>query len=220
VTFKRVYPAYATTYVGSRRGTAAYRDTDMKLLHLDSSALGANSVTRELTRAVTARWQASVPDLQVEYRDLDAQPIAHLTGNALAKADADAASEAERLLQQFLDADVIVLGAPMYNFAIPSTLKAWIDRIAVAGRTFRYTENGPEGLAGGKRVIVASGRGGVHTDQPTDFVEPYLRQVFGFLGIEEVEFVRAEGVALSPQHREEAISSALGAIPEPLRLAA
>lgn len=192
----------------------------MKLLHLDSSALGANSVTRELTRAVTARWQAGVPGLQVEYRDLDAEPVAHLTGPALAKTDAHAADEAERLLQQFLDADVIVLGAPMYNFAIPSTLKAWIDRIAVAGRTFRYTENGPEGLAGGKRVVVASGRGGVHTGQPTDFVEPYLRQVFGFLGIEEIEFIRAEGVALSPQHREEAIANALAAIGEPLPLAA
>lgn len=192
----------------------------MKLLHLDSSALGAHSVTRELTRSITERWQAAVPGLQVEYRNLDVEPVPHLTGLALAKADTDAAAEAERVLQQFLDADVIVLGAPMYNFTIPSTLKAWIDRIAVAGRTFRYTENGPQGLAGGKRVIVASGRGGVHTGQPTDFVEPYLRQIFGFLGIAEIEFVRAEGVALSPQHREDAIAGALGTIPEPLRLAA
>lgn len=192
----------------------------MKLLHLDSSALGAHSVTRELTRSTTERWQAAVPGLQVEYRDLDIEPVPHLTGFALAKADTDAAAEAKRVLQQFLDADVIVLGAPMYNFTIPSTLKAWIDRIAVAGRTFRYTENGPQGLAGGKRVIVASGRGGVHTGQPTDFVEPYLRQIFGFLGIAEIEFVRAEGVALSPQHREDAIAGALGTIPEPLRLAA
>jgi FMN-dependent NADH-azoreductase len=192
----------------------------MNLLHLDSSALGANSVTRELTRAITARWQADVPDLQVRHRDLDGDPVPHLTGGTLAGVDADAAAEAERMLQQFLEADVIVLGAPMYNFAIPSTLKAWIDRIAVAGRTFRYTENGPEGLAGGKRVIVASGRGGVHAGQPSDFVEPYLRQVFGFLGITEVEFVRAEGVALSPAHRDAAISNALGTIPDPLQLAA
>lgn len=192
----------------------------MKLLHLDSSVLGANSVTRELTRAVTARWQASVPGLQVEYRDLDAEPVAHLTGPALARADADAAAEAERLLGQFLDADVIVLGAPMYNFGIPSTLKAWIDRIAVAGRTFRYTESGPQGLAGGKRVFVASGRGGVYTGLPTDFVEPYLRQVFGFLGIEGVEFVRAEGVALSPQHRERALADALASIDDTLPIAA
>lgn len=100
----------------------------------------------------------------------------------------------------------------MYNFSVPSTLKAWIDRIAVVGRSFRYTANGPEGLAGGKRVIVASGRGGLHTGAPTDFQEPYLRQVFAFLGIDAVEFVRAEGVAYSPQHRSDAIAQALAAI--------
>jgi FMN-dependent NADH-azoreductase len=192
----------------------------MKLLHLDSSALGANSVTRQLTRAATARLQASVPDLQVEYRDLDAEPLAHLTGSVLAGADADAAAESERVLQQFLEADVIVLGAPMYNFAVPSTLKAWIDRIAVAGRTFRYTEHGPQGLAGGKRVVVASGRGGVHAGQPSDFVEPYLRQVFGFLGITDIAFIHAEGMALSPQHREQAIAGALASIDAALPIAA
>lgn len=192
----------------------------MKLLHLDSSALGANSVTRELTRAITARWQAAVPGLQVDYRDLDADPVPHLTGATLAPPGDDAATAAERLVQQFLEADVIVLGAPMYNFTIPSTLKAWIDRITVAGRTFRYTENGPQGLAGGKRMIIASASGGVHAGQPTDFVEPYLRQLFGFLGIDRVRFVRAEGLALSPQHRQEAIARALVAIEEPALRAA
>ena len=103
----------------------------------------------------------------------------------------------------------------MYNFSSPSTLKAWIDRIAVAGRTFRYTETGPQGLAGGKKVIVASGRGGLYTGSPADFQEPYLRQVFGFLGIDEVEFVRAEGVAFSPQHRADAIAAAKASILEP-----
>ena len=111
----------------------------------------------------------------------------------------------------------------MYNFSIPSTLKAWIDRVAVAGRTFRYTEAGPEGLAGGKKVVIASGRGGLHSGTPSDFQEPYLRQVFAFLGIEDVEFVRAEGVAYSPQHRSDAIAAAKAAIPAlvaPLRKAA
>ncbi|RDZ28714.1 FMN-dependent NADH-azoreductase [Lysobacter silvisoli] len=192
----------------------------MKLLHIDSSALGANSVTRELSAAVVARWLDAVPGLQVEYRDLDAEPIAHLTGRSLAKADPAEAADAERSLQQFLDADVIVIGSPMYNFGISSTLKAWIDRVAVAGKTFRYTENGPEGLAGGKQVIVASGRGGFHTDAPTDFQEPYLRQVLGFLGITQVEFVRAEGVAYSPQHRTDALAAAHASIKAPLRLAA
>jgi FMN-dependent NADH-azoreductase len=188
----------------------------MKLLHIDSSALGQNSVTRELTGAIVAQWTAALDGLQVEYRDLDRDPLPHLTGGSLAKADAAEAEDAERTLQQFLDADVVVLGAPMYNFSIPSTLKAWIDRVAVAGRTFRYTETGPEGLAGGKKIIVASGRGGLHTGAPTDFQEPYLRQVFGFLGIDDVEFVRAEGVAYSPQHRSDAIAAAKAAIPQPV----
>jgi FMN-dependent NADH-azoreductase len=193
----------------------------MRLLHLDSSALGGQSVTRELSAAAVARWKAAVPGLEVGYRDLDAQPLPHLTGPVLGKADAAAAEESEQVLQQFLDADVIVIGAPMYNFGIPSTLKAWIDRVAVAGRTFRYTESGPEGLATGKRLIVTSGRGGVYgDDSPADFQEAYLRQVFGFLGIRDIEFVRAEGVAYSPQHRAEALASAHAAIPTPLSLAA
>lgn len=192
----------------------------MKLIHFDSSALGANSVSRELGRTVVARLQAIQPALQVDYRDLDAEPLPHLTSNALALADSAAAAEAERVLQQFIDADVVVIGVPMYNFGIPSTLKAWIDRIAIAGRTFRYTENGPEGLAGDKRVIVATAAGGVHAGQPTDFVEPYLRQVFGFLGVRDIEFVRADGVALSPKHREDAVVAAKAAIGEALPLAA
>lgn len=192
----------------------------MKLIHLDSSALGANSVSRELGRTVVARLQAIQPALQVDYRDLDAEPLPHLTSNALALADSAAAAEAERVLQQFIAADVVVIGVPMYNFGIPSTLKAWIDRIAIAGRTFRYTENGPEGLAGDKRVIVATAAGGVHAGQPTDFVEPYLRQVFGFLGVRDIEFVRADGVALSPKHREDAVVAAKAAIGEALPLAA
>ena len=184
----------------------------MKLLHLDSSALGDNSVTRELSAAVVARWKALQPGLQVEYRDLDSEPLPHLTGQSLAKADPAEAEAGERTLQQFLDADIVVIGAPMYNFSVPSTLKAWIDRVAVAGRTFRYTETGPEGLAGGKRIIVASGRGGLHTGAPSDLQEPYLRQVFGFLGVNDVEFVRAEGVAYSPQHRSDALAQAHASI--------
>ena len=192
----------------------------MKLLHLDSSALSGNSVTRELTAAIVARWQDKLPQLQVEYRDLDSNPLPHLTARSLAQVDSAEAADAARTMEQFLAADVLVIGAPMYNFSIPSTLKAWIDRVAVAGKTFRYTEKDPEGLAGGKRVIIASGRGGIHTNAPTDFQEAYLRQVFGFLGVTDIEFVRAEGVAYSPQHRSDAIAGALASIPEPMRLAA
>ena len=185
----------------------------MKLLHLDSSVLGAQSASRELTAAVVAAWQAVHPRGTVTYRDLAAAPLPHLDGSALAKSDPDSVAVAERVLEEFLAADVVVVGAPMYNFSIPSQLKAWIDRVAVAGRTFRYTEKGPEGLAGGKRVVVASTRGGVHSGAPSDFVEPYLRQVFGFLGIADVEFVTAEGLAYSPEHRAQAMAGALAAIP-------
>ena len=192
----------------------------MKLLHIDSSALGQNSVTRELGAAIVAHWSARADRPQVQYRDLDLEPLPHLNGRSLAKADPAEAAQAEQVLEQFLAADVLVIGAPMYNFSIPSTLKAWIDRVAVAGKTFRYTEKGPEGLAGAKKIIIASGRGGIHTDSPTDFQEAYLRQVFGFLGVTDIEFVRAEGVAYSPQHRSDAIAGALASIPEPVRLAA
>ena len=193
----------------------------MKLLHIDSAATGAGSVTRELTAAIVARWQDTVPGLSVTYRDLDTQPLPHLTGPILTKADAAAAEASEQTLQQFLDSDVIVIGAPMYNFSVPSTLKAWIDRVAVAGRTFRYTENGPEGLAKGKRMVIASGRGGIYGDNsPADFQEAYLRQVFGFLGVTDIEFIRAEGVAYSPQHRTDALEGAKASIQAPLREAA
>lgn len=193
----------------------------MKLLHLDTSALGTNSVTRELTAAVVARWQDANDDLTVEYRDLDADPLPHLTGRSLAKADPAQAEADEATIQQFLAADVVVIGAPFYNFSIPSTLKAWIDRVAVAGRTFRYTEAGPEGLAGGKRVIIVSGRGGQYGDaSPADFQEAYLRQVFGFLGVTELEIVRAEGVAYSDQHRADALAAARASIRSPMAVAA
>lgn len=193
----------------------------MKLLHIDSSALGTHSVSRELSAAIVSRWQDNVPGLEVTYLDLDNNPLPHLTGQVLAKADPAVAEAGELAIQQFLDTDVLVIGAPMYNFSVPSTLKAWIDRIAVAGRTFRYTEAGPQGLAGGKKVIIASARGSIHGDNaPTDFQEAYLRQVFAFLGITDIEFVRAEGIGYGPQHRVDAISGALAAIPAPLLQAA
>lgn len=186
----------------------------MKLLHIDSSALGDNSVSRTLTAAVVSRFQAQDGELDVIYRDLDKDPIPHLRSGSLAQSDPAEAALAEQVVQEFLAADVLVIGAPMYNFTIPSTLKAWIDRVAVAGRTFKYTEAGPVGLSGGKRVIVASARGGIYADPAGDFQEPLLRQVFGFLGINDVEFVRAEGVAYSPQHRADALAAALADLPE------
>ncbi len=194
----------------------------MKLLHIDSSILGENSASRTLTREIVSRWRAGHPHIEVKYLDLAAAAqLPHLTAGSLAQADqAEAARNAEAL-SDFLAADVVVLGAPTYNFSIPSQLKAWIDRITVAGKTFRYTASGPQGLAGGKRLIVAVSRGGVYPpNAPGEFVESYLKFVFGFLGIEDIGFVRAEGLAISPEHRQTGLNAALAAIEAPLAVAA
>ncbi|TAK39948.1 MAG: FMN-dependent NADH-azoreductase [Lysobacteraceae bacterium] len=193
----------------------------MKLLHIDSSILGQNSASRALSAAVVAARQAAEPDLQVTYRDLAATPLPHLSGGSLAGADAAEAAAASEVMQEFLDADVVVVGAPMYNFGIPSTLKAWIDRLAVAGKTFRYNEQGmAEGLAAGKQVVIASSRGGFHQDDGADFQEPYLRYIFGFMGITDVGFVRAEGLAVSPEQRARSMNEALSSIDPKLAEAA
>lgn len=196
----------------------------MKLLHIDSSVLGTNSVSRQLTQRIVDQWRAAHPDIHVEYLDLATEAPAHLSIDSLGfrlGADADGLTDvqrrenatSERLVSQFLAADVIVVGAPMYNFSVPSQLKAWIDRIAQVGRTFKYTEKGPQGLAGGKTVIVASSRGGVYSSNPAlaglDHQESYLRTVFGFFGINDVRFVRAEGVAMGDAARQQALDTAV-----------
>ena len=193
----------------------------MKLLHLDSSILGQHSASRELGAAIVARWQRDVRGIEVTYRDLAANPLPHLSGGSLAQANADEAATAAAVMDEFLSADVIVVGAPMYNFGIPSQLKAWIDRVAVAGKTFRYTADGPQGLAGGKPVIVAATYGGKHpVESGRNFVEPYLGQVFAFLGIDDVEFVSADGLSVSPEQRVTSISAARARIDVALPLAA
>lgn len=197
----------------------------MKLLHVNSSILGQNSVSRTLSAEVVAAQRASHPGIEVVYRDLATDPIDHLTGTHLAAFQgalpADEAiqrdiASGQAALDEFLAADVVVVGAPMYNFGVSSQLKAWIDRLAVAGKTFRYTEKGPEGLAGGKMVIVASSRGGLYGPgtpaAPLEHQESYLRAVFGFFGITEITFVRAEGVALGAEAREKAIEAARGEV--------
>ena len=193
----------------------------MNILHIDSSVLADNSVTRALTARLTETLAAANPGAAVTYCDLAADPLDHLSGHVLAArfgaeiartpAQADDLARSEQAMEDFLAADVIVLGAPMYNFSIPSQLKAWIDRIAVAGRTFRYTDTGVEGLAGGRKVIVVSSRGGVYSQGAMadfDFQEAYLKRLFGFLGVTDVEFVRAEGVNLGPEVKERAVASA------------
>ena len=186
----------------------------MKLLHIDSSALGGHSVSRQLTADIVAELKLATPSLDIHYHDLAAQPLPHWT--PVADASDPAAALGNEILEHFLTADVIVIGAPMYNFAISSSLKAWIDRILVAGKTFRYTANGPEGLAGNKRVIIASSRGGFYgKDTPAaamDFQEPYLRAAFAFIGIDEIEFVRAEGIAIGEEQKVAALQAACSSI--------
>ncbi|TLY92221.1 MAG: FMN-dependent NADH-azoreductase [Gammaproteobacteria bacterium] len=193
----------------------------MKLLHIDSSIQGEASASRELTREIVARWRAERPDTEVTYVDLAAQELPHLSQKSLVRADELEAARNAEALEQFLAAQAIVIGAPVYNFTIPSQLKAWIDRITVAGKTFRYTEKGPQGLAGGKQVIVAVSRGGMRAaDASGEFGEPYLKFLFAFLGVDDVRFVRAEGLAISPQHRAAGLSAARAAIPGSRALAA
>ena len=195
----------------------------MKLLHIDSSALGANSASRQLTARIVAAWRASHAVSQAEYLDLAADAPSHLAADSLGFRMPPSSKEltvvqkrenaiSEALVTQFLAADVVVLGAPMYNFAIPSQLKAWIDRVAQVGRTFKYTEKGPQGLAGGKTVIVASTRGGVYSTteggRAMEHQESYLQTVFGFLGVTDIRFVRAEGLAMGEAFKTKAIAAA------------
>ena len=195
----------------------------MKLLHIDSSVLGPHSVSRQVSAAIVDRLRQATPSLDIIYRDLTKTPLAHLSGSHLAVAQGapvpaelgpDLAASAA-VLNEFLDADIVVIGAPMYNFTIPSQLKAWIDRILVAGKTFQYGANGPQGLAGSKRVIVAISRGGYYgAGTPAalgEHLETYLRWVFGFIGIANPEFISADGIQVGPEHREKAVTGALRA---------
>lgn len=197
----------------------------MNILHIDASPQGSASLSRQLTAAVVERLKKDHPGAKVSHRDLIETPVSHLSGELLqvlrpvpgtpppSSATLRVETEqTETLLVEFLDADVVVIGAPMFNFSIPSQLKAWIDRVAQAGRTFRYTANGPEGLAVGKKAIVVSTRGGIYAGTPyeaaMDHQESYLRTVLNFMGITDVTFVRAEGVAMGPEKKDEALMAA------------
>jgi len=196
----------------------------MKLLHIDSSVLGPHSVSRQVSAAIVERLRQATPGLEIAYRDLTSTPLAHLSGSHLAAAQGAAPDAAlqpdlaagQAVLEEFLAADIVVLGAPMYNFTIPSQLKAWIDRIVVAGKTFKYGAQGPEGLAGNKRVIVAISRGGFYgPGTPAavgEHLETYLRWVFGFMGVANPEFISADGIQIGPEYREKALAGALQAV--------
>jgi FMN-dependent NADH-azoreductase len=181
------------------------------ILHIDASINGENSASRTISRSIVEQLKPALWGEKIVYRDLAAEPLPHLTLDAFADTS---------VLDEFLAADVVVIGAPMYNFTLPTQLKAWIDRIVIAGQTFQYTANGPEGLAKGKRVVIALARGGFYNEgspaAALENLERYLAGVFKFIGIEP-EFVAADGLAVSPEQREQSIRLALG---ETVRLAA
>lgn len=179
----------------------------MTLLHIDSSITGAGSASRAISAAVVDHLREADPGLRVVYRDLVAEPLPHLT------LDTFLTLESGEDVQQFLDAEVVVIGAGFYNFSIPSQLKAWIDRIAVRGRTFAYGETGPVGLVTGKRVIVALARGNVyHAGAPFaafEHAETLLRSAFTLIGVTDLEFIVAEGLGRGEDARRDAIDGAL-----------
>lgn len=178
----------------------------MKLLHIDSSIQGNLSASRQVTAAVVDKIKSADPALDLTYRDLVGTALPHLTLGDLADAQANVA------LQEFLAADIVVIGAGMYNLTISSQLKAWIDRILIAGQTFQYSEAGVQGLVGDKRVIIVLSRGGLFgTGSPfvaLEHAETYLRDVFGFIGIVP-ELIVIEGVAISEESRKTALATAM-----------
>lgn len=200
----------------------------MNILHIDSSILQDQSVSRKLSAAVVSRLTALTPSAKVVYRDLDREPLPALTTANAAALDPSAVAGNDEMralnaaLAQVLAADVVVIGAPMYNFSVPASLKAWLDALAVPGKTFAYENGAPKGLLGAKRFVVASSRGGVYApDSPMaalDHHESYLRTFLGFLGATRLEFVRAEGVKFGPEQAERAVADALAQV-ERLRAA-
>ena len=176
----------------------------MTILHLDASINGENSASRAISAKIVDQLKVAQWGEEVVYRDLAANALPHLTLDAFADTS---------VIDEFFAADTIVIGAPMYNFTLPTQLKAWIDRIVIAGKTFRYTENGPEGLAKGKRVIVALARGNVYGEgspyQAFEHAETLLRSVFTFMGVTDIEFIVAEGLGRSEEARRTGIEGAL-----------
>ena len=202
------------------------------ILILDSAATGESSVSRRLTRAAAEALVARDPDAHIILRDVGSNPIPHLTAETVPAiragiVETEAAREAlelsDALIAELKAADLIVIGAPMYNFGMPSTLKAWFDHVLRARITFQYSEAGPEGLLKGKKAIVVEARAGLYSEGPAasmDSQEPHIRTLLGFMGIDDVTFVRAEKLAFGPEAAEAAIGGALGQIEQELALAA
>lgn len=195
-----------------------------RVLVIESSARQQGSVSRELTRQFIANWQAAHPADQIQVRDLAVEPVPHLDATLLggwmtpteqqSEAEKAALERSNQLTEELLAADVLVLAAPMYNFAIPSTLKAWLDHVLRAGVTFKYSETGPQGLLSGKRAFVLTARGGIYAGSGLDHQEPYLRQALAFIGIHEVQFIHAEGMNLGGEFSEKGLAQAKAKLAE------
>lgn len=192
----------------------------LKVLAITSSALGDASASNKLVNDTIDQLKSRNADLQLTVRDLGAGQVPHLDldgatairgGEPANAAQAAAQKLSDELIAEVKAADVLVIGAPMYNFGIPSTLKSWFDYVLRAGVTFRYTEAGPEGLMTGKRAIIVATRGGLYSEgpaKPMDSQEPHLRTMLGFIGITDVTFVYAEKLAFGPEAREASIGEA------------
>jgi FMN-dependent NADH-azoreductase len=201
-----------------------------KILHIDASAQGERSESRRLSNDFIEHWQTRYPEDRITRRDIVENPLPHIddliVGSMMTPAgqrspeQGVAAEQYEELVREFLDADVLVLGVPMYNFTIPSTLKAWIDHITVPGQTFRYTAEGPVGLVRGKQVHILSTRGGFYEGSPMDHQVAYLQTLFGFLGVEDIQVIQAEGLNISPETRDQSMEAAHIQIQELLAQAA
>lgn len=195
-----------------------------RILVIESSARQQGSVSRELTQQFIANWQAAHPADQIQVRDLAAEPVPHLDATLLggwmtpseqqSEAEKAALARSNQLTDELLAADVLVLAAPMYNFAIPSTLKAWLDHVLRAGVTFKYTETGPQGLLTGKRAFVLTARGGIYAGSALDHQEPYLRQALAFVGIHDVQFIHAEGLNLGAEFSQKGLAQARAKLAE------
>ncbi|MDR8016259.1 FMN-dependent NADH-azoreductase [Ectopseudomonas guguanensis] len=195
-----------------------------RVLVIESSARQQGSVSRELTQQFIANWQAAHPADQIQVRDLALEPVPHLDATLLggwmtpseqqSEAEKAALARSNQLTDELLGADVLVLAAPMYNFAIPSTLKAWLDHVLRAGVTFKYTETGPQGLLTGKRAFVLTARGGIYAGSGLDHQEPYLRQALAFIGIHDVQFIHAEGLNMGAEFSEKGLAQAKAKLAE------
>ncbi len=190
----------------------------MNLLHIESSLFAENGVSSQLSRELISQLKAKHSDITVNHKNFALEPVPHFDGNTLnaLMADKQGLSEQQKQLadysnqqiEQVQEADVLVIGVPMYNFGIPSMLKAWFDHIARAGVTFRYTENGPEGLLKNKKVYIVASRGGIYKDTQADSIVPFLSTLLNFLGMDDIEYIYAEGLNMGDDKKAEGMKQA------------